>query len=380
MNLHPVQYFSFLVPLSLTLLGLALLACWRVLPQQRFLLWLSVGYVISSLTLSFQSLLDTPQMAQWSAMAGILYMGSFWALAHGMALRCDGRASPLLAAAICLITLATLVYYSWIEDEIIVRATVLNLALGLLLLLAMPAIFRKSAGDDTLEKVLRISYIVLAVYALARPVLVLTLIPDADIAHLTRSLYWVFMLSAALLFSIWFLVLLLATTLRDILRVLHAERDRDPLTQLLNRRAFFEEAERSLTDSRQGPWTLLSCDIDHFKHVNDNWGHTAGDAVLRQFGQMLQKQTRSGDMAARFGGEEFTILLTHSDLEDAQHVAERLRQQLAATQFPEIDTPITASFGLTAVTSPTDISDAIDRADALLYQAKRAGRDRVYTE
>lgn len=379
MNLQPDQYFSLLVPLSLTLLGLALAVCWWILRQQRFLLWLSIGYVVPSLTLSLQSLLDNAQLMQWSLVAGSLYLGSFCALTHGLALRCGGRIPMKLALLICGVTLALLAYFAWVDDQLWTRAWILNLALGLLLLLPMPAIFRKSANHDVLEKVLRVSYVVLTLYTLARSVLILTFIPTAEVQHLTRSVYWVLMLSVALLFSVWFLVLLLATTLRDIIRVLHEERNRDPLTQLLNRRAFFENAELSLTDPRQGPWTLLACDIDHFKHVNDNWGHTAGDAVLQQFGQMLQKQIRSGDMAARFGGEEFIILLTHSDVDDARNVAERIRQQLATTHFPDIDTPITVSFGLTPVSSPKDISEALDRADALLYQAKRAGRDRIHT-
>lgn len=384
MSLQPDQYFSLLIPLSLTLLGLALLVCWRVLRQQRFLLWLSIGYIVSSLTLSLQSLLDNHQLAQWSAIAGALYLGSFWALAHGMAARCGGRANAALALLISAVTLAVLIYYSQIEDELLVRACALNLALGLLLLLPMRAIFRKPAGRDTLEKVLRISYIVLALYSLARPVLIFTLIPIDEIGQLTRSVYWVFMLSAALMFSIWFLIVLLAATLRDIIGVLHEERDHDPLTQLLNRRAFFEAASFCLRNPRQAPWTLIACDIDHFKEVNDTWGHAAGDQVLVRFAQLLQGQIRRDDLAARFGGEEFIVLLAHSDILNARQVAERVRQQLLQTNFDGAGTTlgsaVTASFGLTAVTSLADLDSALQRADELVYQAKRAGRDCIRTD
>lgn len=380
MNLQADQYFALLIPLSLTLLGLALLACWWLLRQQRFLLWLSFGYVVSSLTLSLQSLLDNQQLAQWSLLTSSLYLSSFWAMAQGISLRYGKRANAKLAGLICLCTLAVLAYYSQVQDELIVRACALNLGLGLLLLLPIRVIFRKPASQDLLEKVLRISYVVLTLYALLRCVLIVSLISAEDVVHLTRSVYWVFMLSASLMFSLWFLIILLATTLRDILGTLHQERDHDPLTQLLNRRAFFEAASFCLRNPRQAPWTLMACDLDHFKEVNDTWGHAAGDQVLVQFAQLLQDQTRRDDLAARFGGEEFIILLAHTDMAHAVQVAERIRRRLQETQLNANSGAITASFGLTSVNALNDLDPALQRADELVYKAKHAGRNCIRTD
>ncbi len=380
MSPQPYQYLLLFVPLSLTLLGAALAACWRVLPHQRFLLWLAIGYIVPSLTLSLQSLLDNQQLAQWSVVASALYLGGFWCLAQGLALRYGSGVNAKAALLISLTAQALITYYAWFEDQLWTRAYILSLALGLLLLLPIPLMFRRPAGQDTLEKVLRISYAILVLYALARAFIVLTFIPAEEAENLTTSIHWVLMLSIALLFSIWFLLVLLTITLRDVLRVLHDERNHDSLTRLLNRRAFFEAAESSLGDPRQGPWTLLVCDIDHFKMVNDTWGHQAGDKVLHWFGQTLLGQTRRGDLAARFGGEEFAVLLPRSQPEDAVRVAERIRQLLA--QAPEDDTRIriSASFGLVPVSSREDLNDALARADTLLYEAKRAGRDRIHAE
>ncbi len=380
MKLAPDQYFSLLVPLGPTLLGLALLGCWLMMRKQRFLLWLAAGYIVSSLTLSTQGLMNNQQLAQWSIITGASYLGSFWSMAHGVALRSGGRINMKLALAITLATMAALTYYSRIEDNLWARAGLISLGLGLLLLLPFPALFRKPTGGDTLEKVLRISYMVLVFYTLGRSVFVLTLIPAGDIGHLTRSIYWAAMLSIAMLSSIWFLLVLLTLTLRDLLRVLNDERNHDSLTHLLNRRAFFEAAEASLKDPGQQPWTVLACDIDHFKKVNDTWGHQIGDKVLHEFSQVLLEQVRRQDMVARFGGEEFVMLLTRASPDNAQAVAERIRRRLAQISDDGQGIRITASFGLTPVSSADDLAYALERADTLLYEAKRAGRDRILAD
>lgn len=376
----PVQYLTTIVPIAIVLLGLALAACWTVLRRQRFLLWLAVGYILPSLTLIAQSQMNNEQLAYWAPVSGICLLSGLWAISRGIAQRYGGTAHPRIALLIGLPTLALLVVYSRVVDLLWMRASILYLAMGLLLLLPLPSMFRKPAGGDGLELTLRISYLLLTAYTLARAALIPTLTPLDSAGELTTSIYWVGMLSIALLFSIWFLLVLLTITLRDVLRVLNDERNHDSLTRLLNRRAFFEAAESSLGDPRQGPWTLLVCDIDHFKMVNDTWGHQAGDKVLHWFGQMLLGQIRRGDLAARFGGEEFAVLLARSRLEDAVRVAERIRRQLA--QAPEDDTRIriSASFGLVPVSSREELNDALARADTLLYEAKRAGRDRIHAE
>src|SRR5690606_25776240 len=97
---------------------------------------------------------------------------------------------------------------------------------------------------------------------------------------------------------------------------------------LLNRRAFREAAEPLLRDRRLGPWTLLIGDIDHFKRINDTWGHARGDYVLQTVATTLIQQVRSDDLVARFGGEEFVLLL-RTDLASAEIIAQRIRTELS---------------------------------------------------
>ena len=117
-------------------------------------------------------------------------------------------------------------------------------------------------------------------------------------------------------------------------------------------------------------------DIDHFKRYNDEFGHPAGDEVLRGIRRMLQKTARATDLVARYGGEEFAILLPNTTLVDASSAAERLRSLIESAPWPI--RPLTASFGVSAVCEQTQGADGlIEMADCALYEAKLGGRNRV---
>jgi len=158
----------------------------------------------------------------------------------------------------------------------------------------------------------------------------------------------------------------------------------DPLTALHNRRymsshlkTLFEESA-----SRGKPLSVLVLDIDHFKAINDNHGHDAGDAVLREFGMRLKRNIRGIDLACRLGGEEFVVVMPDTDLDRAYVVGERLRQCIAALPFfageRHGSLSVTASVGVAALEFPDDTPDLIlKRADQALYCAKRDGRNRV---
>jgi len=159
----------------------------------------------------------------------------------------------------------------------------------------------------------------------------------------------------------------------------------DPLTQLLNRRALTEritaEMERALRyDSTMA---LLMIDLDHFKKVNDTYGHLVGDDVLRDVGQLLSDTIRSADIVARYGGEEFLILLPETDDAGAESFAERIRSAVEEHQFASVSLAeplrLTASVGVAVYPAARieSVEDLFTRADAALYRAKADGRNRV---
>jgi diguanylate cyclase (GGDEF)-like protein len=157
----------------------------------------------------------------------------------------------------------------------------------------------------------------------------------------------------------------------------------DSLTGLLNRRCFFELAERVLpTLHRHGhPVTLAIFDIDHFKQVNDSYGHSVGDTVLVELAKLCRERCRSGDIVARFGGEEFVIMMPYCNIKEGAGQAERLRRYIEALRIPLPqggELHISASFGVeTCLPSDTSIHEVIKRADERLYVAKNTERNQV---
>jgi diguanylate cyclase (GGDEF)-like protein len=158
--------------------------------------------------------------------------------------------------------------------------------------------------------------------------------------------------------------------------------DRDPLTLLRNRRAFDSAigGERMRFERYGRPVSLLLMDIDHFKSINDRFGHEAGDEVLRRVAALLAASIRDVDTAARYGGEEFVVLLPETRLKAAVEVAERIRTAIAGTTVPYGGAAIRLSVSVGVSCCPERVSapaDLVGSADAALYQAKAAGRNRT---
>jgi two-component system cell cycle response regulator len=152
---------------------------------------------------------------------------------------------------------------------------------------------------------------------------------------------------------------------------------RDQLTALLNRRSLFEMAPRLVSEAaRHGrPLSLILADVDHFKLINDSKGHAAGDLVLRELGAILLSRARGGDVVARFGGEEFVLLLPGCALEDARDRAEELRLAIEGSKPGGVETR--ASFGVASLGEGMDFEALFQAADAAVYRAKDKGRNRV---
>lgn len=150
----------------------------------------------------------------------------------------------------------------------------------------------------------------------------------------------------------------------------------DALTGALNKGAVTALLERELA---AGPFVLMLLDIDHFKRVNDTWGHPAGDAVLREVAERVGAALGEAGVIGRFGGEEFAVMARQPALEPALALAERLRRAVAATPLgrPEAAIPVTVSIGLTQCGRGESFHEVYRRADSALYRAKHEGRDRV---
>jgi diguanylate cyclase (GGDEF)-like protein len=175
----------------------------------------------------------------------------------------------------------------------------------------------------------------------------------------------------------------LALALRNALlyRQVKSMADHDGLTKIANRRRFEERLEEET--QRHGrynqPLSLILMDLDHFKDINDTYGHQTGDAVLRGTASLLVESLRSSDMAARYGGEEFAVILPHTSRDQAAHLADRIRSRVEERNFGECadEVRLTVSAGVAALTPGARSQELVSLADQALYLAKNGGRNRV---
>lgn len=188
--------------------------------------------------------------------------------------------------------------------------------------------------------------------------------------------------NAVTMFAAFAIVAVLFAEVRERLRAEERSSRTDPLTQLPNRRGFLERADVLIAAGRRSArsMTLAYIDLDHFKAVNDEQGHAAGDAALRLIANLLVQATRVGDIIGRLGGDEFGALFPDTTVHDAQVMLERVRGQIA-DQMRERGWPITASIGaITFSASSYELSQAIGAADATMYAVKQGGRNRVQVD
>lgn len=160
------------------------------------------------------------------------------------------------------------------------------------------------------------------------------------------------------------------------------ENGRDPLTRTLNRRFLpsILSREISIANRSGAPFTVLMIDVDHFKEINDRWGHSAGDVVLRAIAEVILDTVRMSDFVFRYGGEEFLVALIETDAEEAFRVAEQIRQTLMTQELrlsDDIKLSVTASIGLAAYEGHPDYAYLVEAADKALYRSKEAGRNRT---
>ncbi|MGB5524557.1 MAG: GGDEF domain-containing protein, partial [Polyangiales bacterium] len=158
----------------------------------------------------------------------------------------------------------------------------------------------------------------------------------------------------------------------------------DGLTGCLNKRAFLDQIEQKLLAAQRfgRKLSLIVTDLDHFKAVNDTYGHAAGDRVLQALGQVLRRVKRETDIVARFGGEEFCVLCEETDSRGAQLLAERVREELEGTELQTELGPLRVTASLGVATFPDHASTAPDlfvQGDKALYEAKNRGRNQVCT-
>ena len=254
---------------------------------------------------------------------------------------------------------------------------------GLVFVVAAQSMAR-AARKEWIDKVIIGLYVVTAVQFYVRPMTAVIVNGDlTTIAYRDSAFYSVLVVTVAVL-SLLFAMAFMCAVVLDQMKSMRDESETDLLTGLQLRRAFESKAMDLLDDGNIAsvPVCMIVADIDHFKQVNDLWGHQAGDRAIAKFGRLLDRSIRDSDISGRIGGEEFCLLVRDCTLEQAQKLAERIRQAFCEMRHDGVgeDISLTASFGIAACQQGEGYGRVFGRADAALYQAKQTGRNRVVTE
>lgn len=370
------QYIALTLPLCTLLLAGGFAACARWRPEQRDLHWMAAGFVLFSLGVLSQILRVPYELDDSAVVSACIYHASAWCVAQAVVLRHGVRLDARAGAIVAVVALAALTYYAYVDYNLFARIYVLNFGLGAQLGISSWRVARVRPAQG-LDRALWCLFGLFVLSFFVRTVLTIPQTHGLTDASFANTPFWIVLYLSLLAFALLFAMLYLAAAVRDAVTQLLHERNRDPLTQLLNRRAFLEALQQPAQAGEPG--ALLLIDVDHFKRINDRWGHAAGDAVLHRIAQVLQRSVRQGDLVARFGGEEFVVLLYGLQPPAALLVAQRIQRQLGKTHYPELPDlqRVTISCGIAELAQAHQLDSALQHADRLLYDAKAAGRNCV---
>ncbi|KYN85147.1 histidine kinase [Vibrio cidicii] len=272
-----------------------------------------------------------------------------------------------------------LIFYSEFQMSTNARIIVLSMYISLCCALSAYVVARGEAKDHPIAvRLLSAAFSLMSLWMLFRAGFTYHSAEIADFMLASDVHQISFLLSIALILALGFTFPLMVNA-RLVINIYNTSL-LDPLTNLYNRRAMEDMVPRELSrvERTHSELSIILLDIDHFKQVNDQYGHQVGDVTLSGIGQLLNTHLRGQDLSFRIGGEEFLILLPDTNLDNALVVAEKLRQIMSETLFSaKQQEPCTASFGVAQLLQHDEWDSLLNRADAALYLAKRKGRNRV---
>lgn len=319
-------------------------------------------------------------IGNYMLMLGTVLLYDGLTLFYGKRWRWYSNGALHVAAILCT---AVLAYYLFVERDTNARIICFSVFRFIAALACLSAIVREKRSPTT--ELLGATYFLWAAMAVMRIQFAATASPIVNLLQQDTSLRTILLVDDILtLVSGFCLLVLIHSRLEDELKEARLDADRasrtDSLTGLWNRYHFEGEARREMERARRYGQTcsLLMFDIDHFKQVNDNFGHLAGDQVLKALATLAKDALRGSDLVCRWGGEEFVVIVP-SGVEAALAAAEKLRQRVAEALFPAVGT-VTISIGVAQLQSADDLASWTLRADEALYRAKAKGRNRVERE
>lgn len=379
-GLSPNATMALIGPGILAVFGIAFVCAWSIEKKRHYLLLLALACILFGLAACSQIFAFPNGTYPNAVVSGLLYTSAVVAAAEGILRRADKQFGIKVDLAIIAVVTMLIWYYAYITPFLLARVYIQNFGYGAILFAAALRLMPTS-GARLMDRALFWILLVFALQFFPRTVLTIGVHAPADAKAFGLSSFWqalqlsLAVLGAALAFAI------LGATVADILDDMRRERDSDALTGVLNRRGFEDKARPHFARQSKSPLALVLCDLDHFKSINDTYGHSAGDDVLKDFGAILRNELHTNDLAGRLGGEEFAVLLPGASITEATRFAEQVRSTLERRHFDSIPASrrITASFGIADRHSGHQFQELYERADRRLYLAKADGRNRIVT-
>lgn len=374
-------FISLLNPGIGLLLALAFWFLWLHQREQTYVAVAACSYALSMLGFLVQDVLPPLPYELHRIPSNLLFLLA----ASGLVIAVVGRygiKAPVGALAIWItLGMAGHIWFLLVQHDITARIVIVGAALGgIASIMAFKLWGQHRRG--MVDRVLFWVSVATATNFVLRPILIVWMAGGyASYDGFQQSLYWSTVQFTQALVSVSFALLLMVAVASDLIDELRQQAAFDKLSGLLNRRGFEEKASAALAlcAERKQVAGLLIVDFDHFKSINDSFGHAVGDAVIAVFGDLVRRTMPEGTLAGRIGGEEFALLLPDTDSRTLRNYAEIVRtgiKVIGKEQLPDGVDP-SLSIGVYIGTPGAQLHDLMSRADAALYEAKREGRNRV---
>jgi len=373
------QILGLITPMMAMVFVVVFLVLWRRGRMGDYVLAFAGAYFFFGLGFLATHAVDPGQWYVFHLTQGLYSLGSVAAV-WGAARRMGQPISLTGLGIVYLLSATTLAVAVALSSQTEPRLYIVNAGYAVMFLMGALAMLQaqRRTAIDTLVILL---FAVSSAQFLIRPVLTLLLAGGSEASAYRESIYYSVLSVAVTIQSLMTAVTLVGACVYDQIKAVREQAEVDGLTGLRTRRAFEQDVVELLERAKQEclPVSLVVADIDHFKAVNDVWGHQVGDHAIAQFGQIITGTIRDSDLAGRIGGEEFCILAWNCDETAAVTMAERIRAKFAHTQVKGMpdDHRLTASFGAAGRAEGEGYGRLFARTDAALYRAKEGGRNRT---
>lgn len=369
-----------LTPLMFAIFAAAFIVVWAK-GNSRAGLVIGIGYLFGATAFAVELLAAaTAGPDERSFLPDILYVATPSMIAMGVLLHFEQDAKFKWFASLLAAFVLCQGWFFFVEPDPVIRSALASGAAALVLVAPIYFIMGLgSAGARWISAALAGS----GLFFMANAVAVLTVMnKDMGQKALSDTVFGQVTFFGTAVCSVALASMLLISLIWKQLRAVEALSTRDAMTGLLNRRGLEQALPEKLNTG--GEHSLISVDVDHFKRINDQFGHSAGDEVLKEVVRRLEGCQRSSDIVARLGGEEFCAILPGAPVEVAKLLAEQIRMSIEISPIAATSNDgksqslnVTASFGVTGFAGPDDFSSALRRSDQALYDAKDGGRNRV---